>query len=873
MREINKRVILLGVVLTVSVVFLIGFANEIGADPEPEPDKLWYINESEDITITKDYELTGNVIVNGTLTIDGFTLTFDCDPDVGKIYSLQVNSSGSLIMTNNAKITAKDLDKKITDISIYGNADIQNSEIAGVQFGIICKMDSSCTITNNDINNCDYGIIGEGVTAPDGGTFTSVTYDITQFWYLKVKVENTNGETIVPAKVRLIDSQTNEFESMVDDGGIADLGLVKVKEGTTNFNQFTIEVEAHEDETGTSHVTARKENFDINNNIDPEVIVINNALDPDFSIRGFSAELSLMDLGETNKLTVTIRNMGEVSHDAQITYYAKLQSESEDNYQEIGSEQENIPAKTAIPHHDVKFDWDPTEAGNYDVKVEVSPSTGTDAYTTDDNSPLVIGINVMQPTELVIESPEEGDTLNGEIIIEGIFKGTYDWIHVWLNDDETNFSEPHTIVGDTWICNIDSGAFNGVDQKINSLIKGQNKDGVNYVWYNITVTLDNAPRLLINSPENNGVLQANNEDYEEYIWGNVTKATVSAPDITSVELTIGGIPRTIILEKEGDTVWNWHYDWNIAQISNPVKDGSYTITAQAEDELGRKSDIIQITISVDNYPPFSMVTVPGISITTAEPTEAVNDQIVISGTVEDDWEVKRIEAQVGEGDWITVVDEINSDNATWEYTWDVSSLDKGAHTINFRAIDEEENTEIIDEYYLPESFNIIKESAILPDLTIDSVNIMKGTEAVTNAKNGENLTIEVTIKVINPEEIPQETTIYLDLKKGEDSLETVEYIIDSTSAETFTLKINWTAAGTKGPHNLSLEIDKGDNLAEGDENNNVKKIDFEMTDDPPVIKDPKKDDDDGFIPSIGTFGVMVALIVATSIVIFVKRKK
>lgn len=868
MRRI-ERALIFGVILVVSVAFLVGFAYKSSADTTPPEQGDWYIEEGENAVLDKDHTMNGSVFVAGTLKIDGaYTLEFDCDIQP---YYLQVNSTGSLIMDNGAKIKAKkpdNMEKRMQVIDVIGDASIIDSTIEGVEEGIKCERDSSVTISSTTFNYCGICIQGVGTQAPsnNGGNYNNVDAKIVQRWYVNVTITNEEDGSVENAEVE-IKNKYGDLVGSVTTGadGWADFGDLIVKKDDINYNDFKIYTKAHKDDLDNYHLIDVK-TITLNNNYEGEKIKIN-ALGPDFSIRDLSCEFSLMDLGESNKLTVTIRNMGEKAHNAQIKFSYKLKSE--DEYREIDTITKEIPAK--ITDYKVQYDWIPKEAGNYDVRVEIMVVGGEEQYPDDDNSPSSpISVNVMQPTEIEINSPEEGETLSGEIEIEGGYKGTYDWIRVWLNDDEENYTEPYEILEETWKCKIDSGAFND-NQVIHAKIKGQSRKGVCYDWSNVSVTLKNEPKVIINSPKDKDVLTAKVENEEMYIGGWAIKVSTLAPDIKNVDLKIGGIKRNVILEKKNETYWKWNFDWNIAQLSNPVKDGVYTITAQAEDNEARKSDIKQISVTVDNHPPYSMVTIPKITITTKEPTEPVNKEILISGTVEDDWEVKKIEASIDKGEWFVAVDNINKDNSTWEYIWNVITLDKGKHTITFRAIDEETDKAIIEEYYPKESFSILKEVEILPDLSIESVKIMKDGKEVTKAKNEDNLTIEIVIKVKNKEHIFQPTKIYFALLEGKNTYETVNQTVDDKN-DSFKVKIFWTAHGNKGNHNLTIEADVGNNLIEENEDNNVKNVQLELTDNPKGEETTKKKKK-GFIPSIGALGIIIAMVAATSILVISKRKK
>ena len=710
--------------------------------------------------------------------------------------------------------------------------------------------------------------------------------------------------------------------------GTANFESILVKEGSMDFNPFTMGVGVHVDTddmiawrppfNGTPHLRHIEFDFNFTQNYweNPKEIVIPKALDPDFSIRNFYGESSLMKVDEVNRLSVFVRNMGEESSKASITFFLKL--ENEEDYTVIDTIEEEIPGKIR-DHYTVVYDWKPKKEGKYNLKVEISPKDGIDPYPIDDNSPSApINITVLQPVKIEITKIDEeeaidGMTTNGWILIEGTFKGSYDWIHLWLNDkgwkylfsldssygqylksinlseeiriafkdnnytlsggaDKINreyniwiirdgnkeykientgrklkvyrglFTMPYKIdyENNTWKCLLDSGAFYGKNQKIYANISGNS--GMFYDEDLVTVNLNNKPYIEIISPKKNEILKALMENDEKFIGGLAWKIAPNAPDIKFVELIINGIKGDVILEKKNKTYWKWHFDWNIASKIYPVKDGQYIIRVQCTDNDQRKSEIVEITISVDNRPPYSMITIPKIDIITKDSGIPINKKILIKGVVEDDLKVKKLEMMVNNGDWVTLINNIDKNKYDWEYTWKVENLDKGIHTIYFRAVDEEDNKEIIEQYYPIASFKILKTKAILPDLSIVIVKIKNenGIET-TKFRNGENLIFDININVEKPDRIKQQTVIYVKLTTENKTLGVVDKTIDKTISESFTVSISWTVYGEKGIYDYTVEIDLGNALEEENENNNIENIQIEILDSPPSDLPPEEE--------------------------------
>ena len=174
----NANLLLFKMSLTVIIIgFLLIITMDIKASPEPPEEGDWLIEQDEDVILTKNQTMLGNLTIDGTLTIDGnYTLEFDCyyfpDPPNEKnprIYYIYVNNTGKLSMKNGAIIKAKvpeDDTMLISIIRILGNADIQNSEINGLYNGLYCEKSSNVTIINTTFRNCIHAIVGRGVQVP-----------------------------------------------------------------------------------------------------------------------------------------------------------------------------------------------------------------------------------------------------------------------------------------------------------------------------------------------------------------------------------------------------------------------------------------------------------------------------------------------------------------------------------------------------------------------------------------------------------------------------------------------------------------------------------------------------------------------------------
>lgn len=912
-------VLLIGIIIFF-LVLIIGSLREVSSDTEPPENGDWIIKEGENAKLTKNHTMNGNVIIDGNLTIDNYTLEFDCDmlAEPPKAYALIVNKTGKLILKNNAKIKAKvgeEKDKRMSDITIFGNANIQNCEIEGLTFGVICEENCSVSISNTTFRNCGVGIVAIGFLAQkETNEFINVDFDIIQYWKVVVKVINERDKIVTKGKVNLTSSYGNFSKRKIDENGTADFGYVKVKEGNFDYNPFIIRAGTHEDEENkTPHLT-HESVFNINENYveNPKIIKINNTLSPDLSIRLFSCNLSFMEVGKKNRLNVWIRNMGEKSANAEIKFYAKL--EGEESYEIIDTIKDEIPASTTPPHYIVGCNWKPEEGGNYNLSVEIIPLKGIDPYPYDDNSPYnSIKVNVLEPPKIEIKKINgkeinEYTKVSGYIIIEGAFSGSVDRIFVWINNKrweqifnleldyekylkyrnlsnelktaflENNyelssiayileinkntweivdikkyykiektqkelkvylglFAMPYKIdyKENRWYCKLDTGAFTGTNHKIFANISGEGN-----LFYDecfIKVNLDNSPKIKINAPKNGKVLSAIQENDEKYVGGVAWKVSPLAPNIENIDLMIDGKYRNVIVEIKNETYLKWYYYWNI----NKVKDGNYLIKVQCVDKEQRASKIVEINVTVDNSAKYSIATLPRISIITKEPN-VVNEKILIMGSAEDDYIIKKIEAKIDVGNWKTIIDDINKNSFDWKYTWYVNELDKGRHTIYFRAVDEEKDESIIDKYYPIVSFNITKTIAILPDLSIESIIIKnKYWEKVKKVRNYDNLTFEVNVKVARAYKILSPTIIYVRITNNKITIGSGEKTIDESISDIFTVTIPWTVYGEKGIYNFTVQIDVGNYVEEQNEFNNIKTFEIEILDNPQT-KPPQKEE-------------------------------
>ena len=101
----NRKIIIIGFVIAFSIVFLIGYTNEINAESKPPDDGDWII-ENETLVKNKEILLNGNLIINNgsKLTFDNVTLKMNCTTN-GE-YKIKIKKGGEFFARNNTNITS-----------------------------------------------------------------------------------------------------------------------------------------------------------------------------------------------------------------------------------------------------------------------------------------------------------------------------------------------------------------------------------------------------------------------------------------------------------------------------------------------------------------------------------------------------------------------------------------------------------------------------------------------------------------------------------------------------------------------------------------------------------------------------------------------
>jgi len=172
------------------------------------------------------------------------------------------------------------------------------------------------------------------------------------------------------------------------------------------------------------------------------------------------------------------------------------------------------------------------------------------------------------------------------------------------------------------------------------------------------------PIVIINSPENDAevdkIVEINGESSDAD--GDET--------IETVEISIDGSSWEVL-----SSTTSWSYDWNTIEFTN----GEHTLRFRAYDGEDF-SDIVELNLNVQNAN-----SIPEIFIDYPEDGKEVSGMISITGTALDedgDENIETVELSIDGGGW-----QVASGTASWNYNWDTATVDDGSYSIEVRAFD------------------------------------------------------------------------------------------------------------------------------------------------------------------------------------------
>ena len=205
-------------------------------------------------------------------------------------------------------------------------------------------------------------------------------------------------------------------------------------------------------------------------------------------------------------------------------------------------------------------------------------------------------------------------------------------------------------------------------------LRVQDSDGTWSYDERTNLVIGHRPEVRIGSPEDGATVEGTVE-----IRGNATDAD-GDETILSVEMSVnGGVWETV----NGTTAWDVEWD------STTVANGDHTLTFRCRDDIGHSHEV-SITLRVSNV---VQNTPPEVTITSHQGGEEVSGTIMLEGTASDadgDGTISEVELAIDRGTWNTV-----TGTTSWQFELDTTTLMNGARTIEVRAFDGTDHSEIV----------------------------------------------------------------------------------------------------------------------------------------------------------------------------------
>lgn len=189
-----------------------------------------------------------------------------------------------------------------------------------------------------------------------------------------------------------------------------------------------------------------------------------------------------------------------------------------------------------------------------------------------------------------------------------------------------------------------------------------------------SIEIGHRPEVAVDSPDD-----GSDVDGEVDILGTTSDGD-GDETIESVEISIDDGEW---MEVNGTS--DWDHEWDTTEVPN----GEHTLTFRCRDDIGYSHEVT-ITLNVENE---VVNTPPEIAITSHEDGEEVSGLIEISGTSSDEdgnETIESVELSLDGGDWIVV-----SGTDSWSHDMDTTELENGDHSVEVRAFDGEDYSEII----------------------------------------------------------------------------------------------------------------------------------------------------------------------------------
>jgi hypothetical protein len=274
--------------------------------------------------------------------------------------------------------------------------------------------------------------------------------------------------------------------------------------------------------------------------------------------------------------------------------------------------------------------------------------------------------SVNNPPTVGINSPLEGETVSGEIIIKGWaadFDGTVERVDVKIDSGLWT----HIYESSSW--NI---SWNTTSETEGAhTIYARSYDGFDYSQESVVnVIVNNThPPEIPNKPPTVSITPIQKKEVSGTILIEGT-ATDSDGTVEKVQVRFdSGKWRT------ASGTNRWSYSWD----TESVEDGEHTIYARAEDNLGNVSltdSILIIVNNTENTKPFVNIVYPTGG--------KVSGLVIILGTASDvdgDETITSVSVNI-HGEWIQ-----SEGTSSWSYIWDTTEEDEGEIEISARAFD------------------------------------------------------------------------------------------------------------------------------------------------------------------------------------------
>ncbi len=258
-----------------------------------------------------------------------------------------------------------------------------------------------------------------------------------------------------------------------------------------------------------------------------------------------------------------------------------------------------------------------------------------------------------------IETPKEGATVNGTVVVEGqaaASNGSIDRVEVRIDDgawENASGTDAWTYSWET------SGHGDGPHTISARAYAGGNTSQITH--RNVTVqNEDPAPQVTIQDPDDG-----------ETVGGTVAiEGAASAP----------GAPIDRVEVRIDDGAWQaaeGHQAWTYSWDSTAVPDGTHAIQARAHAD-GATSRVANITVVVENQQE-----APEITLAAPDAGATVEGTIEVRGQASDpDGDQLEVQVRIDDGAW---------SNATgtdpWTFAWDTTTVEDGSHVLQARVFD------------------------------------------------------------------------------------------------------------------------------------------------------------------------------------------